>query len=121
MADHLSRLEMEERDPLMRIQEVFPNEHLFQVKVNLTWYADVVNYLACRVLPPDLSSYQRKKFLHDVKSYMWDDLLLFKWCSNKIVRRCVPMEEVPSILNHCIASPYGGHFGPTRTKTKVLE
>ena len=31
------------------------------------------------------------------------------------------MEEVPNILHHCHSSSYRGHFGPTRTTTKVLQ
>ena len=31
------------------------------------------------------------------------------------------MEEVSSILNDCHSSPCGGHFGPNRTATKVLQ
>ena len=69
VADHLSRLETEDGDQLIPIQEAFPDEHLFKAEVRLLWYADVVNYLACGILPPKLSSYQRKKFLHDAKSY----------------------------------------------------
>ena len=44
----------------------------------LPWCADFVNYLACGVLPPDLNSQQRKRFLHDVRYYHWDDPFLFK-------------------------------------------
>ncbi|KAK6162677.1 hypothetical protein DH2020_002518 [Rehmannia glutinosa] len=64
---------------------------------------------------------QKKKFLHDVKSYLWDDPLLFKRCDDSIIRRCVPKEEIGEILQHCHSSSYGGHFGPTRTYAKVLQ
>ena len=76
MADHLSRLELGEQWDKACIQEMFPDEQLMRVETTVPWFADYVNYLACKVLPPDLSSQQ--KFLHDVKSYLWDDPLLFK-------------------------------------------
>ena len=63
MAYHLLRLEVEEGDQIMAIQEDFSDENLFQVESNLPGYADVVNYMACGILPPDPSSHQRKKFL----------------------------------------------------------
>ena len=37
-------------------------------------------------------------------------------CGDKVVRRCVPMDEVNSILQHCHYKEVGGHFGPNRTE-----
>ena len=73
------------------------------------------------MLPPDLSSQQKKKFLYDVRTYLWDDPLLFKRGANQVIRRCVPDEKVPNILHQCHSSSYGGHFGAQRTATKVLQ
>ena len=70
VADHLSRLEMEKKEDSPCIREMFSDEHLLSVDVKLPWYIDLVNYLACKVLPPDLSHHQKKKFLHDVRSYL---------------------------------------------------
>ena len=94
VADHLSRLEQEEVRPDSVIQEAFPDKQLFACEIKLPWYADIVNNLACKVLPPDLTYHQRKKFLHDVKYYLWDEPLLFKRCLDQIIRRCVPEEEM---------------------------
>ena len=69
IVDHLSRLEMEKKEDSPCIREMFSDEHLLRVDVKLPWYADLVNYLACKVLPPNLSYHQKKKFLHDAKSY----------------------------------------------------
>ena len=78
VADHLSRLELGENQDKVSIQEMFPDEQLIRVDSIVLWFADYVNYLACKVLPLELSPQQKKKFLHDVKSYLWDDPLLFK-------------------------------------------
>ena len=71
------------------------------------WYADYVNYLACGVLSPDLSFHQKKKFLHDVKSFLWEYPLLFKRSPDQIIRRCVPEDEMLNILKHSDSSEYG--------------
>ena len=56
IADHLSRVEKpavqeEERE----IAENFPNEQLFQLSLQSPWYADIVNFLACGIMPPEFS------------------------------------------------------------------
>ena len=56
IADHLSRVEKptvqeEERE----IVENFPDEQLFQLSLQTPWYADIVNYLACGIMPPQFS------------------------------------------------------------------
>ncbi|XP_060965353.1 uncharacterized protein LOC133034312 [Cannabis sativa] len=50
-----------------------------------------------------------------------EEPILYKHCADQIIRRCVPEEEMYSILNHCHALPCGGHFTSTRTTTKVLQ
>ena len=78
VVDHLSRLENAkcQYEPIV-IKESFPDEQLFVVSTSTyPWYADFVNY--CGVLPLDLNSHQRKKFLYDVRHYLWDEPFLFK-------------------------------------------
>ena len=72
VAYHLSRLEFGEQRDRACVQEMFPDEQLMRVEATMPWYADYVNYLACKVLPLDLSSQQKKKFLYDVRSYLWE-------------------------------------------------
>ena len=56
IADHLSRVEKpavqeEERE----IVENFPDQQLFQLSLQSPWYADIVNFLACGIMPPEFS------------------------------------------------------------------
>ncbi|KAM6584654.1 hypothetical protein CsatB_011656 [Cannabis sativa] len=66
VADHLSRLELEESQNTKEVQinEQFPDEQLFSVRESLMvpWYADYVNFLAANITPPELSRQQLKKF-----------------------------------------------------------
>ena len=91
VADHLSRLEADKGiKDLEKFEESFPDEQLFVTEAHLPWYADFANYFACNVLRPELSYQRKKRFLHDVKLYQWDDPLLFKRCFGLVTRRGVP-------------------------------
>ncbi|KAM6556158.1 hypothetical protein CsatB_003177 [Cannabis sativa] len=52
---------------------------------------------------------------------MFPDEALLMLCVDRVIRRCVPQEEVQNILEHCHSSPYGGHFGGQRTAAKVFQ
>ena len=53
ITDHLSRLEMiAGKEKGTELAENFPDEQLFLLSVQKPWYDDVVNYLACGVMPP---------------------------------------------------------------------
>ena len=121
VADHLCRLEKKGDKFEAIIQETFLDERILSLMANVSWYADLVNFLAFNVLPPDFTPQQKKKFIHDGKNYYWDDPLLFKRCSDLVIRRCVPKKEGSNILHHCHSSPCGGIFGVTRTAYKVLN
>ncbi|KAL2237448.1 UNVERIFIED_CONTAM: Retrovirus-related Pol polyprotein from transposon [Sesamum indicum] len=119
VADHLSRLIIDGHSPPLK--DEFPDEQLLATQGIIPWYADLVNFLATNTLPNDLSRAKREKIRSDAKYYVWDDPYLWKYCSDQIIRRCVPESEVTSILEFCHSHACGGHFGPKRTALKVLE
>ncbi|XP_062075775.1 uncharacterized protein LOC133779893 [Humulus lupulus] len=125
VADHLSRLEVEEDQSTKKVQinDYFPDEQLFGVsdKAKTPWYADYVNFLVAKVMPPDMSRAQLKKLYSEIKHYYWEEPILYKHCADQIIHRCVPEDEMISILNHYHTLHCGGHFGATRTATKVLQ
>ena len=85
------RLENENVDEASKeLEEDFLDEQLMIVEDQLPWYAIYVNFFTCKVLPLGLNSQQRKKFLHDVRFYHWDDSLLFWRCADQVVRRYGP-------------------------------
>ena len=70
VADHRSHLEKgNDIEEPIKIDEYFLDEQLLIVDASLQWYVDMVNYLACNVIPPELNSRQKKNFLHDVRCY----------------------------------------------------
>ena len=46
---------------------------------------------------------------------------MYKHFADQMIRRCVPEEEIESILAHCHGLACGGHFGGNRTAAKVLQ
>ena len=119
--DHLSRLEkIAEKEKDTDIAENFLDEQLFLLSVQTPWYADIVNYLACGVVPSKLSYQQKRKLRIDSRFYIWDDPLIFRRGAYMIIRRCVPKTEQGGIMEKCHASPYGVHFAGDRTTQKII-
>ena len=121
VADHLSRLEGPSKK--IQINDDILDEQLLTIedKEQVPWFEDFVNYLVARVLPQEFSYQQKKRFLTYLKHYHWEDPILYKNCADQVIRRCVPEEEMESILNHCNTLACGGHFRGNRTAAKVLQ
>ncbi|MDD0148378.1 Ty3/Gypsy family RNase HI domain-containing protein, partial [Shigella flexneri] len=99
VADHLSRLvHAEDYLPLV---ETFPDEQLFGIQVSEPWYADIVNYIVSRKIPDTMSRAHRDRLKKTVKQYVWDEPYLWKYCSDQLIRRCVPEHEHNAILSFC--------------------
>ena len=94
ISDHLSRLEITKEEKRGKeVQESFLNEQLFEVNIQLPWFADMVNYLACGFMPPDFNFQQKKKLRHEAMYFIWDDTILLRRGAYQVIRRCVPEEE----------------------------
>ena len=99
IADHLSSVEKPTvQEEGREIAENFPDKQLFQLSLQSPWYAYIVNYLACGIMPLEFSYQQRKKLRTGSRYYIWDDPLLFKRGADLIIRRCVPEGEQSKIL-----------------------
>ena len=111
IANHLSRLEKPIEDERgTQIEENFPDEQLFQVSVQIQWYADIVNYLPYGIMLLEFNYKRKRKLSTDARVYIWDGPLLFRRGADQIIIRCIPEAEQGEILDKCHASPYGGHF-----------
>ncbi|GJX58083.1 reverse transcriptase domain-containing protein [Tanacetum coccineum] len=73
--DHLSRLENPNMGELAEdeIADKFPDEHLMILKAKINdeepWYADYVNYIVGKVVPPKWTPERRKRFFSQVRNY----------------------------------------------------
>ncbi|GKF06415.1 hypothetical protein Tco_0037083 [Tanacetum coccineum] len=124
-ADHLSRFESSHMEVLTEreIADKFSDEHLMVLKSkfkdNEPWYADFVNYIVGKVVPPNWTFEKRKRFFLQVKTYFWEEPYAFKLCADDIMRRCVAGSETLEILTHCHSGPTGGHHSANITAKKV--
>ncbi|GKC18311.1 reverse transcriptase domain-containing protein [Tanacetum coccineum] len=105
VADHSSRIE---------------NPHI-KSSNDEPWYADFVNYIVGKVVPPNWTFEKRKWFFSQVKTYFWEEPYAFKLCADNIMRRCVAGSKTLEILAHCHSGPTGGHHSANVTAKKVYE
>ena len=61
------------------------------------------------------------KLIYKSRVHIWDELYLFRVCSDGLLRRCVPTEEGIKIIERCHSSPYGEHFGAFHTHSKIWQ
>ncbi|GJU12725.1 reverse transcriptase domain-containing protein [Tanacetum coccineum] len=126
-ADHLSRFESPHIEVLteMEIADKFSDEHLMELKSKFKddepWYADFVNYIVGKVVPPNWTFEKRKRFFSQVKTYFWEEPYAFRLCADNIMRRCVDGIETLEILAHCHSGPTGGDHSANVTAKKVYE
>nr|XP_028959986.1 uncharacterized protein LOC103436690 [Malus domestica] len=81
----------------------------------------IINYKVTKKIPDDFTHAQKDKLVKTAKFSEWDDPYLWKYCTDQLIRRCVPESEFKSILTFCHSYACGGHFGAKRTALKVLE
>ena len=116
IVDHFSRLDITKEEKIGKeVQESFLDEQFFEVNIQLPWFADMVNYLACGVMPLDFNFQQKKKLRHEAKYFIWDDPIPFRRGDDQFIWRCVSEEEQEEILRKCHSVEYGGHFVGLRT------
>ena len=120
MADHLSRLTITHNTHNPPINDEFSEESLLLVE-NAPWYAHIANFLATGEIPVEWKAQDKKFFFVKIHSYYWEELFLFKYYVDQIIRRCVHEEEQQGILTHCHESACGGHFSSQKTAMKVLQ
>ena len=81
VADHLSRLVVEDSLETMPIKDTFSDEQLFNIS-DLPWFADIANFLVTGQIPSHWTAQDKKKFFAEARNFFWDDPYLFKYCLN---------------------------------------
>jgi hypothetical protein len=120
VADHLSRLTTDSRSDITPIDDHFPDESLLSLSP-MPWFANHINFLATGDLLAHWSIEDKGKFLNEVNNFYWDDPYLFKYCPGQIFRRCIPDNEVSSVIKLCHYEACGSHFSSKKTTVKILQ
>lgn len=89
-------------------KECFPDEKLLALTVvepsaiasdaTTPWFADIVNFLVSKVVPPTMTYQQKKRFFHTIKQYYSDESFLYKKCPDQLMRRCLAEEVQHKVL-----------------------
>jgi len=118
--DLLSRVTINSTSDITPIDDYFPDESLLSLSP-MPWFANHINFLATRDLPDHWSTKDKGKFMNEVKNFYWDDPYLFKNYPDQIFQRCIPDNEVSSVIKLCHSEAYGSHFSSKKTTAKILQ
>ena len=94
VADHLSCLQFHDSDNLP-INDFLHDDTLLKVTHTNPWYVNIVNFIVTSYVP---SGENRKKLLYQSKTHLWDDPYLYRVCSDRLLKKCVPLEETTKII-----------------------
>jgi hypothetical protein len=122
VADHLSRSTMDFTEDATPISETFLDEQLMHIAHNpAPWLTDIVNNLVIGQMPLHRGQQDKIKFLSKVKTFLWDNPYLFKYCPDQIIRRCIPEFDQTNVISFCHDHACGGHFSANKTIAKILQ
>jgi hypothetical protein len=122
VADHLSRSTMDFTEDATPISETFLDEQLMHIAHNpAPWLTDIVNNLVIGQMPLHWGQQDKIKFLSKVKTFLWDNPYLFKYCPDQIIRRCIPEFDQTNVISFCHDHACGGHFSANKTIAKILQ
>lgn len=105
----------------VQIDDSFLDERVLATSHDLIpWFADYANHLVRDIVPSDLTSHQRRKFMPNVKKFFLDEPYLFHFNIDGIIHRCVPTVEMMSIFEACYSSLVGGCHSRVQIAHKIL-
>ncbi|GKB54742.1 hypothetical protein Tco_0905495, partial [Tanacetum coccineum] len=127
VAGYLSRLENPDLGVFTEEEIVnkFLDEHVMILKAELNddepWYADYVNYIVGKIVPPKWTPERKRRLFSQVKNYFWDEPYAFELYLDNITKRCVVGSKILEILAHYHSGPTRGHHSASITGRKVYE
>jgi hypothetical protein len=120
VTDHLSKLTIDSTSEITPIDDYFPDKSLLSLS-SIPWSANIDNFLASGFFPAYLNTQNKRNFLSDVQNFYWDAPYLFKYCPDQIFQKCIPDNEVSSVMKLCHFEACGDHFLSKKTTAKILQ
>jgi len=108
-SDLLSRVTTDSTSEITPIDDYFLDESLLSLS-SMPWFAKNINFLTTGDLPAHWSTEDKGKFLNEMKNFYWDNPYLFKYCPDQIFQRCIPDNEVISVIKLCHSEACENHF-----------
>jgi hypothetical protein len=68
---------------------------LLKVMDSNPWYANIMNFMVAGYEP---SGEDRNKLQVESRRHLWDDPYLHRVCSDRLLRRCVPITEGKQLI-----------------------
>jgi len=87
----------------------------------MPWFANFVNFRALGYLQAHWSTQDKRKFFNEAKNFYWDGPYLFKYCPDQIFQRCIPDNEISSVIKFYHSEACGDHFSSKKTTAKILQ
>ena len=117
--DHLWKLTIDSTSDITPIDDYFLDESLLSLS-SMHWFAKNNNFLVSGFLPAHLDNQDKRKFLNDVQNLYWEYPYLFKYCADQIFQRCIPDNEVSSVIKFCHSEACEDHFSSKKMTAKIL-
>eukprot|EP00253_Pinus_taeda_P034066 PITA_34066 len=102
-------------------EESFPNEHLFFISSQDPWYGDIIVSLHTSKFPSSFSKDEHRKLRHLAKNYVIISNTLYRRGVDSILRHCLTLEEVKSMINDCHSGACGGRLSRLATAQHMLH
>ena len=102
------------------IYDTFPDEKLLAL-TTCSWYTDIADYLTIEQIPSHWTPQEKREFLVEIKIFIFDDLYLFKYCPDQIMRWCISDTKIPNILSFFHTKACGGHVSAKNTAANILQ
>jgi hypothetical protein len=101
-------------------EDSLPNESLFLISFDDTWYGDIIIYLQTQTFWPTLSSTDRRRIQYQARQYIILSDTLYRCGVDSIFRHCLTFDEAEKALNEYHSRACGGHMSRYVTAQKIL-
>jgi hypothetical protein len=101
-------------------EDYLPDESLFLISYDDSWYGDIIIYLQTQTFWPDLSSTDRRRIHYQARQYIILGDTLYYSGVDFVLRCCLAFDEADKSFNDCQSRACGVHMSRYVTAQKIL-